>query len=162
MLHDPSILVLDEPASGLDPRARVEFRELVKALAEMKKAILVSSHILSELSEICHGVAVIEAGRIQATGSVASVVQGVRPHAEIFLRVLGDLAGAERALAEQPGVRSVRHDRDGLVFDYEGSAEERSELLAQLVRAGLRPIEFATRETDLEDVFLRLTEGRVQ
>lgn len=162
MLHDPSVLVLDEPASGLDPRARVEFRELVKALAEMKKAILVSSHILSELSEICDGVAVIEAGKIQATGSVESVVQGVRPHAEVFMRVLGDLAAAERALLEQPRVTRVRADRAGLVFDYEGSPEERADLLALLVRQGLRPVEFATRETDLEDVFLKLTEGKVQ
>ncbi len=162
MLHDPSVLVLDDPASGLDPRARVEFRELVKALAEMKKAILVSSHILSELSEICDGVAVIEAGKIQATGSVESVVQGVRPHAEVFMRVLGDLAAAERALLEQPRVTRVRADRAGLVFDYEGSPEERADLLALLVRQGLRPVEFATRETDLEDVFLKLTEGKVQ
>ncbi len=162
MLHDPSTLVLDEPASGLDPRARVELRELVRALAEMGKAILVSSHILSELSEICHGVTVIEAGRIQATGSVASVVKGVRPHAEIFLRVLGDLAQAERTISEQPLVTRVRADRGGLVFDYEGSSEERADLLARLVQSGLKPIEFASQETDLEDVFLQLTEGKVQ
>jgi ABC-2 type transport system ATP-binding protein len=162
MLNDPSTLVLDEPAAGLDPRARVELRELVKALAEMGKAILVSSHILSELSEMCHGVTVIEAGRIQATGSVASVVQGVRPHAEIYLRVLGDIAMAERTIAEQPRVTRVRADRGGLVFDYEGSSEERADLLARLVQSGLKPIEFASKETDLEDVFLQLTEGKVQ
>lgn len=162
MLHDPSLLVLDEPASGLDPRARVELRELVKALAEMGKAILISSHILSELSEICDGVAVIEAGRIQATGSVQEIIKRITPHAEVFLRTLGDLDIAERSLLETPYVTGVRRDRDGLIFDFEGGDEDRARLLAHFVEAGLQPIEFATKETDLEDVFLKLTEGKVQ
>ena len=162
LLHDPSTLVLDEPAAGLDPRARVEFRELVKALAEMGKAVLISSHILSELSEMCDGVAVIEAGKLQATGSVESVIKGVRPHAEVFLRVLGELAAAERAILERPGVTGVRHDRGGLLFDFEGEPDGLADLLEALVRAGLRPVEFSLEETDLEDVFLRLTEGMVQ
>ena len=79
LLHDPAVLILDEPASGLDPRAQVELRELLKALAEMGKAVLISSHILTELSEMCHGVAVIERGRIRATGGMAEVTQAVRP-----------------------------------------------------------------------------------
>jgi ABC-2 type transport system ATP-binding protein len=162
LLHDPSTLVLDEPAAGLDPRARVEFRELVKALAEMGKAVLISSHILSELSEMCDGVAVIEAGRIQATGSVESVIKGVRPHAEVLLRVLGDLEAAHRALLERPGVANVRPDRGGLLFDFEGEPDALAELLEALVRSGLRPVEFSLEETDLEDVFLKLTEGIVQ
>ncbi len=162
MLHDPSLLVLDEPASGLDPRARVELRELVKALAEMGKAILVSSHILSELSEICDAVAVIEAGRIQATGPVQEIIKGITPHAEVFLRTLGDIDAAERSLLETPHISGVRRDRDGLVFDFEGGDKDRARLLADMVASGLQPIEFATKETDLEDVFLKLTEGKVQ
>ena len=96
LLHDPSTLILDEPASGLDPRARVELRELVRALAEMGKAILISSHILTELSEICDSIAVIEAGHIQATGPVSRIVQDLRPHREIYLRCLEDVAVVER------------------------------------------------------------------
>jgi len=162
MLHDPAVLILDEPAAGLDPRARVEFRELVKALAEMGKAILVSSHILSELSEICHGVAVIEAGCIQATGHVEDIVRQLTPHAEIYLRTLAGLEEAQKALVVLPRVGEVRRDRDGLVFDFEGTPEDRAGLLASLVRSGLQPIEFSTKVTDLEDVFLRLTQGKVQ
>lgn len=162
MLHDPSTLILDEPASGLDPRARIELRELVKALADMGKAILISSHILSELSEICDGVAVIEAGRIRATGSVEEITKGLQPHSEIFLRTVEPIEIAERRLVELPRVGAVRHDRDGLVFHFEGSDEDQAELLAQLVATGVRPIEFALKEADLEDLFLRLTEGKVQ
>jgi len=162
LLNDPSVLILDEPAAGLDPRARVELRELVKALAEMGKAILISSHILTELSEVCDGVAVIEAGRIQASGSVDEIVRRLKPHSDIFLRALEDPETTERRLLELPHVGHIRHDRGGLVFDYEGTPEEMADLLQQLVEMGIRPVEFATRATDLEDVFLSLTEGKVQ
>ena len=162
LLHDPSVLILDEPAAGLDPRARVELRELVKALAEMKKAILVSSHILSELSEICDGVAIIEAGRIQASGRVEDIVRDLRSHTEIYLRCLAEPEAVERTLAELPGVDEVRPARQGVVFHFAGDEDALAALLEALVRAGLRPVEFASEETDLEDVFLSLTEGKVQ
>ena len=162
LLHDPAVLILDEPAAGLDPRARVELRELLRALAEMGKAILLSSHILTELSEVCDGVAVIEAGRIHATGRVQDVISGVRAHAEIYLRCLEPPEVVERVLLELPLVRAPRPLREGLAFEFEGGAEEQAELLAELVRRGVRPVEFASHETDLEELFLHLTEGRVQ
>jgi ABC-2 type transport system ATP-binding protein len=162
LLHDPAVLILDEPASGLDPRARVELRELVKALAEMDKAILISSHILTELSEICDSVTIIEAGQIQASGSVEGIVKELRPHNEIYVRCLEGLEPTRRALSEMPGVQAVREVREGLVFDFEGEHELLAGVLEKLVQAGLRPFEFASEETDLEDVFLSLTEGKVQ
>ncbi|MCP3914552.1 MAG: ABC transporter ATP-binding protein [bacterium] len=162
LLHDPAVMILDEPAAGLDPRARVELRELVRALAEMGKAILISSHILTELSEICDGVAVIEAGRIQARGPVNEIVKNLRPHSEIYLRCLENLQAVERRLSEFPRVRGVRREAEGITFDFEGDQPEQAELLANLVQEGLRPIEFASKATDLEDVFLKLTEGKVQ
>ena len=162
LLHDPAIMILDEPAAGLDPRARVELRELVKAMAEMGKAILISSHILSELSEICDSVAVIEKGELQAMGSVEEIVRGITPHREIYVRTLTGADQAQRALAEMPHIQSLRLDRSGVAFDFEGSQEDLSALLAALVAKNLQVVEFAARETDLEDVFLKLTEGKVQ
>ncbi|MFT7676411.1 MAG: ABC-2 type transport system ATP-binding protein [Planctomycetota bacterium] len=162
LLHDPMLLILDEPASGLDPRARVELRELVKALAEMGKGVLISSHILTELSEICDSICVIEAGQLRASGTVKSIVDQMRPHAEIYVSVLGDLEDLRRKLHEIPGIERVRDERSGLIFDFAGGPDELSMLLGDLVRAGLRPIEFAPEQVDLEDVFLSLTEGKLQ
>ncbi|MFT4540175.1 MAG: ABC-2 type transport system ATP-binding protein [Planctomycetota bacterium] len=162
LLHDPSVLILDEPAAGLDPRARIELRELLRALAEMGKAVLISSHILTELSEVCDGVAIIEAGRIQATGSVEDIVKGVRPHNEIYVRCLEPEEVVERALLEMPGVGQIRPIRGGLAFDFMGTQGEQAGLLEHLMQLRLRPVEFASQETDLEDLFLHLTEGKVQ
>jgi ABC-2 type transport system ATP-binding protein len=162
LLHDPAVLILDEPAAGLDPRARVELRELVRALAQMGKAILVSSHILTELSEMCSAVAVIERGRMRGMGTVGEVVKSVAPRTRFFLRALAGPEAAERALLERPHVLEVRRERDGVTFELEGGLDEQAGLLAALVGAGLRPTEFSPRETNLEDVFLSLTEGKLQ
>lgn len=162
LLNDPSVMILDEPAAGLDPRARVELRELLRALAEMGKAVLISSHILTELSEVCDGVAIIEAGKIQATGSVEEIIKGVRPHSQIYLRCLAPLEVVERALLEFPGVRELRPVRSGLVFEFEGESEQQAALLEALVARRLMPVEFASEETDLEDLFMHLTKGQVQ
>jgi len=162
LLHDPRVLILDEPAAGLDPRARIELRELLRALAEMGKAILISSHILTELAEICDGVAILEAGRLCAEGDVDEVVGAAGAETELFLRCLESPDEAERRLVELPGVRKLRPAGDGVIFEWVGTDEEQAELLAMLIRMGLHPIELACKQTDLEDVFLRLTEGRMQ
>ena len=162
LLHDPAVLILDEPAAGLDPRARVELRELVRALADMGKAILLSSHILSELAEMCSSVVVIERGKLRGVGTVGEVMKSVTPRTRFFLRALAGAEAAERALLERPHVLDVRRERDGVAFEFEGGPEEQAELLAALVTAGLRPTELSPRETDLEDVFLSLTEGKLQ
>jgi len=162
LLHDPALLILDEPASGLDPRARIELRELVRALAEMGKAVLISSHILSELAEICDTVAVIEAGRLVAYGRVEEVTQGICTTAEMWLRCLAPTERVERFLAERHDVGRVRRDGRGLALEFRGDDSGAAELVVALVRAELRPVEFAPRETDLEDVFLQLTKGQVQ
>jgi len=162
LLHDPSILILDEPAAGLDPRARVELRELVRALAGMGKAILVSSHILTELAEMCDGIAVIEAGQIKATGSVGDVTRGIQTAVPVYVRVLEGADRLERALHELPGIERVRREGEGVVFEHAGTPESLSGVLAHLVTAGLRPIEFTPRAMGLEEVFLSLTEGKMQ
>lgn len=162
LLHDPSVMILDEPAAGLDPRARVELRELVRALAGMGKAILVSSHILTELAEMCDGIAVIERGHLKATGDVGELTRGLRPTSQVFVRVLAAIDVLERALAEQPLVRRMHREGAGVVFEHEGTPEELAKLLAALVAQGLAPVEFAPRVANLEEVFLTLTEGKLQ
>ena len=163
LLHDPAILILDEPASGLDPHARVELRELVKALAELDKAVLISSHILTELAQICTSVAVIETGKIRASGSVENVVRLARTHhTRVLVRALAPADRVTKLLLEQPGVESARPDGKGVVFEFSGEEDGLARLLALLVERGVAPIEFAPKSTNLEDVFLSLTNGRVQ
>lgn len=163
LLHDPAILVLDEPAAGLDPHARVELRELVKALAELDKAVMISSHILSELSQICTTVAVIEAGKIRATGTVEDVVRGVQAHrTRVFIRAIAPADAVHKALLEEPDVHDVRVHRSGVLVELEGQEDSQARLLKRLVERGLDPIEFSPATVDLEDVFLSLTQGQVQ
>jgi ABC-2 type transport system ATP-binding protein len=162
LLHDPAVLILDEPAAGLDPRARVELRELLRALAGLGKAILVSSHILGELAEMCDSVAVIERGEIKATGAVRELTKKLRPAAVVIVRTLQGPEATERALIELPGVLRVRREGDGVVFEHEGTPEDLARTLEELVRRGLSPVEFSPQHLDLEDVFLSLTEGKLQ
>jgi len=162
LLHDPAVMILDEPAAGLDPRARVELRELVKALAGMGKAILLSSHILTELAEMCTNVTVIERGTIRGSGSVSEVLRSVTPKQRVFVRALAGSEALERALLESPRASEVRREREGVSLDYDGTEAQLAELVAALVAAGLRPIEVTPQAVDLEDIFLRLTEGKVQ
>ena len=162
LLHDPGFLILDEPAAGLDPRARVELRELVRALADMGKGVLISSHILSELSSLVDSISVIEGGSIQGAGTVAEIMRKLRPHMSFFVRCLAEGDAVERVLLELPNVTSVRPGEGGVTFDFEGEKEALAQVLQVLVERGLNPIEFAPVNADLEDVFLSLTEGILQ
>ncbi|MDY7227481.1 ABC transporter ATP-binding protein [Hyalangium rubrum] len=177
LLHDPKLLILDEPADGLDPRARIELRELLRALADQGKAVLISSHILTELAEICDTCAIIEQGRLLATGKVADLL--AQSHAgeaaELTIRLAPGAEGetvyerAERLLLEQPRVAQVTRE-PGLVrvrLELEpGSTrvqvdEAAARLLAALVGAGLPVCAFSHRELNLEDAFMTVTKGRV-
>ena len=162
LLHDPALMILDEPAAGLDPRARVELRELVSALASLGKAVLISSHILTELSELCDSVVIIERGKVCAQGKVSTILRELAPHRRIFMRALADADRVSRFLLEQPHVENVRREAEGHVLEFAGDETEMAGLLARLVEAGLTPIEFAPDAVDLEDAFLRLTQGQVQ
>jgi ABC-2 type transport system ATP-binding protein len=108
LVHEPDLLILDEPASGLDPHARIELRELLKELRSLGKTILVSSHILTELAEMCTHVAIIERGRLLISGGVSDILQAMQPAREIYVRVLGQSAEAARIVQALPGVLSVR------------------------------------------------------
>jgi ABC-2 type transport system ATP-binding protein len=180
LLHDPRLLILDEPADGLDPRARIELREMLRELAKQGKAILVSSHILSELSEICDACAIIEQGKLLAVGPVDEVANRAAGHAaaELAIRfVAGDRDGAlvehaVRLLSAQPLVAEVTVDgaagvRVRLVRPPPGTSEvsadtDSARLLQVLVGAGLPVCTFHYRRADLEDAFMSVTTGRVQ
>jgi ABC-2 type transport system ATP-binding protein len=162
MLHDPALLILDEPAAGLDPRARIEFRELVRELAAAGKGVLISSHILSELSETCDGVLVIERGQLMASGSIEDVARGVKDEHRIAVRVLGDLGAAERFFLTQPHVERVIEVEGRIEFDFHGDDEAAADLLGRAVAGGVRVVEFAVLGHDLEEIFMRTTEGRLQ
>lgn len=162
LVHDPQVLLLDEPAAGLDPRARVELRELLAALCEQKKAILISSHILTELTEICDGVVIIEKGRILETGPVDEIIARLRGHLALTLRTLGRIDEAYAAVSTFPGVVAARIEGKSLNIDLDGDEEKAADLVAYLVQSGHRLAEFHQEKVDLEDIFMSITKGDVQ
>lgn len=162
LVHDPAVLVMDEPAAGLDPRARVEFRELLSVLAEMGKAILISSHILTELTEICNGVVIIERGQILETGTIDDVLRRGAPKRTVAIRAGERQRELTEALLQIPGVDDVRPAGADVHVDVAGSEAATSELLAELVRRGFPIVEFRQLQDDLEDIFMRVTKGVVQ
>jgi ABC-2 type transport system ATP-binding protein len=162
IVHDPQVLILDEPAANLDPRARIEFRTLIRELADDGKTILLSSHILTELSEMCDLVTVIEKGRILATGTVQDILANLRPRRLLSVRLARRDAAIERFLVEQPNVTNV-HDAGGHVrFELAGGDEEQVGLVSRLIAAGFPVLEFSAHSAGLEDLFIEITEGRVQ
>jgi ABC-2 type transport system ATP-binding protein len=205
MVHDPKLLILDEPASGLDPRARIELRELLKELRSMGKTIMISSHILSELAEMCTHIGIIEAGKLLAAGEVDEIMHGLQPHRTIEIHVLHAADEAMDLLRALPGVRDVRGQwepgtappassngavpadagapsgetltetldvapvaltavaqRVVLLVDYLGDEAGLGALLQRLIVAGVPVVHFAAQASDLEDIFMRVTQGVTQ
>jgi ABC-2 type transport system ATP-binding protein len=166
LVHDPQVLLLDEPASGLDPRARVELREVLRELRSLGKTIVISSHILPELEELCTSVAIIDHGKVLASGRVDDIADRFRVGGVYRATVLGDeaaVAAAEQHLAANPSVASVtrRHGTD-LEFALRGDDEAAAAVLASAIRAGIRLSSFAPAASDLEELFLQITEAQAQ
>jgi ABC-2 type transport system ATP-binding protein len=166
LVHDPALLILDEPASGLDPRARVEMREILRELRSMGKTILVSSHILPELGEMCTGVAIIDRGQLLRSGTIHEIERSLRATALLRIDVLGDataLAAAQDWLGtdERVGdVMEVDGGADGharLEASFDGTPEAQAELLRTMVEAGHRVVGFTQATSDLEEIFLKVT-----
>jgi ABC-2 type transport system ATP-binding protein len=162
IIHDPQVLILDEPAANLDPRARIEFRTLIRELAADGKTILLSSHILTELAEMCDSVAVIEHGRILATGTVQEILERVRQRRILSVRLAGATDRVERFLLEQPGVVNVQDVAGRVEFEFDGGDEEQVSLVSRLVAAGFPVLEFSAHRAGLEDLFIEITEGPAQ
>jgi ABC-2 type transport system ATP-binding protein len=155
------VLLLDEPASGLDPRARVEMRELLRELGAMGKTVVVSSHILAELAELCDSVGIIEKGRLVASGSLDEISRRVRQGRTLRLKVLSNRDEAEAILRDRPGVGEVYEGNGYLEVEFLGDDEATVDLLAALVGRGVKVVSFTEVAGDLEDAFLRLTKGEV-
>jgi ABC-2 type transport system ATP-binding protein len=161
LVHDPQVLLLDEPASGLDPRARVELRELLRELRALGKTILISSHILPELEELCTAVAIIDRGQVLAQGRVTEIERRLRVGAVLRVRVLAEgeaLEAARDFFGRQAHVASSDILDDGSIeIGFRGDDMECARLLAEAVRAGLPVMTFARAASDLEELFLQVT-----
>jgi len=159
LIHDPEVLILDEPASGLDPRARIEMREILKELKSMGKTILISSHILPELAEMVDEIGVIENGRIIAQGRVDDIQNRMRANRVLEIRIAGNAAEAAAFLRQQPFVASVDEEGEEVRAHFSGDDLAQAELLKRLVFAGFAVISFSEARTNLEDLFLEITKG---
>jgi ABC-2 type transport system ATP-binding protein len=162
MIHDPAVLILDEPAAVLDPRARIELREMINRLAENGKTVLISSHILTELAEMCHRVGIIERGHLLAVGTVEEISARTHTRSEVRLRVLRDADGLMNYLRSREDVSDVAVRQGQVSLTHEGGPEEQAALLKQLVQMGFAIVEFASKTKSLEDVFMQVTGGLVQ
>ncbi|MBP7690842.1 MAG: ABC transporter ATP-binding protein [Anaerolineales bacterium] len=171
LAHDPQVLILDEPASGLDPRARVEIRALLAELSRMGKTIFFSTHILADVAEICTQVGIVEAGRLVAQGSLADMQRRLRPHRTLAITLLDRGAEAvQSALFGRDAVLGIRVIDDAphgvsehatVEVDFSGDEAAVSQLLRDLVSAGLPILRFSESVQDVEEVFMQVTKGVV-
>ncbi len=176
LVHDPQVLLLDEPASGLDPRARVEMRELLRELGAMGKTVVLSSHILSELAELCDSIGIIERGKLVVSGRLDEIRARLQGSRRLTLRVLSDANEAESILRGLKGIGAISRPAAppdpvdlplanvpgiDLEVEFNGDDNAKADLLAELVRRGVRILAFTETQTGLEEVFLRLTKGEV-
>src|SRR5713226_3554715 len=162
LVHDPKVLLLDEPASGLDPRARIEIKELLKELKSMGKTIIISSHILPELADFCNKIGIIEQGELVVSGEVQAIMQQLSGAHVYELKVVEDLEGAAELLTARPDVRTVKAADGALKIEYTGDPGEIHQLLRDLLVAGFKVQSFSEQQTDLEDIFMKVTRGAVQ
>lgn len=162
MIHDPAVLILDEPAAGLDPRARIELREMIGRLAADGKSVLISSHILTELAEMCHRVGIIEQGQLLAVGTVDEISNQTETRSEVRLRVLGEPDEVLNYLRARDDVSDIAFRNGQVILTHSGGPAEQASLLRQIVDTGFQVVEFASKTKSLEDVFMHVTEGRVQ
>ena len=164
LVHDPKVLILDEPASGLDPRARVELRELMLELQRMGKTVLISSHILSELEEVCTYIGILEAGRLLVQGRPSEIAMTGQGGRNFRVRLADPAAGpaAIAALAAHEGVSLPAEAEGAVTFLLSGDDSAAAAVLADLVGAGLSVVEFREVTTGLEELFMQVTKGVVQ
>ena len=159
LLHDPQVLLLDEPLSGLDPRARIEMRNLLRRLGKTGKTIVVSSHILPELADICNKIGVIDRGVMRASAEVSEVMKQVRQKTILYVGVQSDQQNAEKVLKSHEMVETVSEGDGHLVVTLNSTDVDYSVLPAVLIENGLRLTLFREEEINLESAFMALTKG---
>jgi len=160
LVHDPPVLILDEPASGLDPRARLEVKEFLHELVSMGKTILISSHILAELADLCTSIGFIEHGRLLAHGKIEDVLAEVRTHRVYDLRLVEGADLAHAMLREDPKVFDLQTGSNHFHFSFNGTEHDASELLEAMVTNGVRVCEMREEPIDLEEAYFKMTRQR--
>lgn len=161
LVHDPPVLILDEPSSGLDPRARLEVKALLKELRRMGKTILISSHILSELADCCTSIGIIERGQLLMHGPIEQVYRQIRSHRVVEIKVLEKLESALSIVRSLPEALNVQSTDHTITAELAADDQKLAWLMEQLLRSGVRMRSFAEKEPTLEDVFMLVTKGLV-
>ncbi|AWX58264.1 ABC transporter ATP-binding protein [Brevibacillus brevis] len=159
LVHNPEVLILDEPASGLDPRARIELREILKELRDMGKTIIISSHILPELAEMCDVIGIVEEGNLVAFGRVDEIYSKMQEQRVLRIRLLDRVDEAMTRLCEMPVITRVTREGNWVVAGFSGNDEEQVELLRELAVSGYPVAAFNEAVGDLEEIFLEITKG---
>ncbi|MDE7207302.1 MAG: ABC transporter ATP-binding protein, partial [Lachnospiraceae bacterium] len=159
LLHNPKLLILDEPSSGLDPRARVEMKELLKNLHSMGKTIVISSHILSELSEMCTSIGIMNGGQLITAGRIEDIMQQLGGGKRIHIQIISDMEAAVRLLKEQANVRVESVRENEIIVLNNGTDEETSALIGRLIQNQVVLTGFYREEGSLESLFMQLTGG---
>ncbi len=161
LVHDPPVLILDEPSSGLDPRARVEMKALFKELRKMGKTILISSHILTELADCCSSIGIVERGQLLMQGSIDDVYRKIRRNRIVEIDFIGRSDAGLSILRSQASLRSLEVESNHAVAELETDDQGLADLLDTLVREGVRMRKFNDKDPTLEDVFMSVTKGLV-
>jgi len=161
LIHDPKVLILDEPASGLDPRARIEIRELLRELKNMGKTIMISSHILSELEEICDHVGIIEHGRMVFSGTMEEILPRLGIQSKVRIKVLNSRDKAVELLTALPQIKQVGTSGDNIIVTFNEGQDGDGIIARTLVNADLDIISIQPEKLKLDDAFLQLTKGIV-
>ncbi|MEE8142397.1 MAG: ABC transporter ATP-binding protein, partial [Planctomycetota bacterium] len=162
LIHDPEVLLLDEPTSGMDPQARIEFRNIVRTLRKMQKTVVISSHILSDLSIICSSFGIMERGRLGITGTLEEVSRAMKLKSEVRVDYLEGPVDALAILRKYPLALDPHLANQKLRFFFDGTEEQKAEILKALVQGGVRVTRFEQKKHDLEDIFLQFGATRVQ
>lgn len=162
LIHDPDLLLLDEPASGLDPRTRNEYMELLKEMARKQKTIVLSSHILSELAQTCTSVGILDQGRMVLKGPMEEIIARVNASNPLYITVAGDRAQAVRILKTYPSISTISVGEDAIRIEFSGTVKDEADLLATLVDEGVPVSGFLRERGNLESIFMKLTGGETE
>ncbi|MCT4661232.1 MAG: ABC transporter ATP-binding protein [Tissierellales bacterium] len=159
LIHNPELLILDEPASGMDPRARVHMKNILKELKSMGKTVIISSHILPEIAEICTSIGIIERGKIITRDSVDGIINSAGENNIVRIKTLNKVEELETILRENPYITEVQNRDYEFAVEFNGSDEKKSELLKDIVKANISIVNFGNTDQNLEDIFMKVTKG---
>jgi len=161
LVHDPPVLILDEPSSGLDPRARLEVKALLKELRRMGKTILISSHILTELADCCTSIGIIERGQLLMHGPMEEVYRRIKRNRILEIRFLENMEAGLSIIRSMPETLDLEIENHKVTAEMAAGDQQIAALLERLIASGVRMHSFAEKDPSLEDVFMLVTKGLV-